>query len=80
MGVKVVGSTTNAGINGTTNPEVLDSTREQREVTVDGYTFHFGVNERKNFMDEGVGAAVARQNTATPQTEVEDTSMGSSRF
>ena len=39
--------------------EVVDSSVDQREVTVDGYTFHFGPNETKNFLDEGVGAAVA---------------------
>ena len=36
-----------------------DSSFNQREVTVDGYTFHFGPNETKNFLDQGVGAAVA---------------------
>ena len=36
-----------------------DTTQSQREVTKDGYTYHFGPNEVKNFMDDGVGAAVA---------------------
>ncbi len=39
--------------------EVVDSTREQREVTVDGYTFHFAPNEVKNFLDESVGQRAA---------------------
>lgn len=39
--------------------EVVDSTQEQREVTVDGYTFHFGPNEVKNFLDESVGQRAA---------------------
>ena len=39
--------------------EVVDSDQNQREVTVDGYTYHFGANEVKNFADDGIGAAVA---------------------
>lgn len=39
--------------------EVVDSTQDQREVTVDGYTFHFGPNEVKNFLDESVGQRAA---------------------
>lgn len=46
------------------DPMATDSTQTQREVTVDGYTFHFGLNERKNFLDDGVGAAVAAFSTA----------------
>ena len=42
-----------------TQTEVVDSTQEQREATVNGYTFHFGPNEVKNFLDDGEGAAVA---------------------
>lgn len=41
------------------SPEYTDSSFDQREVTVDGYTFHFGPNQTRNFLDEGVGAAVA---------------------
>ena len=39
--------------------EVVDSTQEQRETTVDGYTFHWSPNFVRNFLDEGVGAAHA---------------------
>lgn len=77
MGVRIKAKTTNAQ----RNAEVLDTTTTQREVTVDGYTFHFGPNEVKNFLDEGVGAAVAAFNTAVPQDATEDANpMGSSRF
>ena len=57
MGVRVAtyGNVQVAGV----MPEVVDSSIDQREVTVDGYTWHFGPNEHKNFLDEGVGAAVA---------------------
>jgi len=36
-----------------------DCTREQRETTVNGYTFHWATNEVRNFLDDGVGAAHA---------------------
>ena len=57
MGVRVstFGNVQAAGV----MTETVDSSFDQREVTVDGYTFHFGPNETKNFLDEGVGAAVA---------------------
>ena len=42
-----------------TNPIYVDTTREQRETTVDGKTFHWGPNEVRNFMDDGVGHAHA---------------------
>jgi len=29
----------------------VDTTREQRETTVDGQTFHWAVNEVRNFLD-----------------------------
>ena len=57
--------------------EVVDSTQEQREVTVDGYTFHFGPNEKKNFLDESVGQRAAAFRT---DGVVEDADMGDSRF
>lgn len=38
-----------------------DWNQTQRETTVDGYTFHWGPNEVRNFLDEGVGAAHAAQ-------------------
>lgn len=39
--------------------EYEDNSLENRETTVDGYTFHWGPNEVRNFMDDGVGAAHA---------------------
>lgn len=58
--------------------EVVDSTTTQREATVDGYTFHFGPNEVRNFLDEGVGAAVAAFRT---DGIAEDTKpFGNARF
>lgn len=59
MGVRVKSLTFVGNSSVIDRTEVVDSTREQREATVDGYTFHFGPNEVKNFLDEGVGAAVA---------------------
>ena len=38
---------------------MVDSTTSQRTAIVDGYEFHFGPNEKKNFLDDGIGAAVA---------------------
>lgn len=32
-----------------------DYSFNQRETTVDGYTFHWGVNETRNFLDDNVG-------------------------
>ena len=61
MGVRVrsLSFVGNASVINPTRSEVVDSTQSQREATVDGYTFHFGPNEVKNFLDDGVGAAVA---------------------
>lgn len=58
--------------------EYSDSTQDQREATVDGYTFHFGPNETKNFLDESVGQRIAAFKT---DGIVEDAiPFGSSRF
>lgn len=38
-------------------PEWEDTSRDQRETTVNGYTFHWGINETRNFLDDGVGRA-----------------------
>lgn len=57
MGVRLKNYNTNVEIQ--KNQEYLDSTREQRETTVDGYTFHWGPNEVRNFLDDGVGLAHA---------------------
>lgn len=39
--------------------EYKDDSFENRETTVDGYTFHWGPNETRNFLDDGVGLAHA---------------------
>lgn len=36
-----------------------DSSIDQRTTTVDGYTFHWGINETRNFLDDGIGLAHA---------------------
>lgn len=41
------------------NTVYTDSSIDQRTTTVDGYTFHWGINETRNFLDDGVGAAHA---------------------
>lgn len=78
MGVRVKRVTHNADI--VNNPIPGDWNQEQRETTVDGYTFHWGPNEVRNFLDEGVGAAHAAQ-LGSPSIVREDaTAFGSSRF
>ena len=63
----------NGATNIITEPVVLDTSRDQRETTVDGYTFHWGPNEVRNFLDDGVGLAHAAFNSAAgsnPQLDV----------
>lgn len=57
MAVRVKRLTNTAQVE--TNPMTFDSTQTQRETTVDGYTFHWGINEVRNFLDDGVGLAHA---------------------
>lgn len=58
MGVSVKSSP--AVLDGTVaKTEVEDSTQEQRDVTVDGYTFHFSPNFTRNFLDDSVGQRAA---------------------
>ncbi len=78
MGVRVKNDARET--NAEQNQSVQDTSFDQREVTVDGYTFHFGPNETKNFLDDGVGSAVAAfQGGATITPIHEDTkSFGSS--
>ena len=76
MSVRTKARTSNAD----RNSEVLDSTRTQREVTVDGYTFHYGPNEVRNFLDDSVGQRAAAFNAATNVDVVEDAeAYGTSR-
>lgn len=62
MSWRVKGKTT-LGSGAFAQTEVENLPIELREVTVDGYTFHFGPNEVKNFLDDGVGNAVASFNS-----------------
>lgn len=77
MGVRIKAYATTASDE--KDPIYVDTTQEQRETTVDGYTFHWGPNEVRNFLDDGVGAAHAAQ--TNPGTNVvEDTkAYGDSR-
>lgn len=58
MAVRVVQRTTNANAE-KGGVEYIDTSLDQRETTVDGYTYHWGSNEVRNFLDQGVGAAHA---------------------
>lgn len=78
MGVRIKNYSTNRGVG--ENTEVLDNTQDQREVTVDGQTFHFGLNETKNFLDEGVGAAVGAFKGGATIIQEDAVPFGSSRF
>lgn len=37
------------------NPMDTDTSFDQRETTVDGYTFHWGINQTRNFADDSIG-------------------------
>lgn len=57
-----------------------DSSFDQRETTVNGYTFHWGINETRNFLDDGVGLAHAAFKDADSDAIVQYTiPFGSSR-
>lgn len=57
MGVRIKRYTRDADI--IKNPVYGDSSIDQRETIVDGYKFHWSVNETRNFLDEGIGRAHA---------------------
>ena len=57
MAVRVKRYTANANI--VQNPVFTEVSQDARETTVDGYTFHWGTNEVRNFLDDGVGIAHA---------------------
>ena len=62
MGVRVKKYLNNTGTGGQAvvdQTEYKDDSFENRETTVDGYTFHWGPNETRNFLDDGVGLAHA---------------------
>ncbi len=80
MGVRVVSRSTNQPPSGGEGTEFLDDTREQRETTVDGYTYHWGINEKRNFLDEGVGVAHAAFNGGATIVQEDAIPFGDSRF
>ena len=51
MAVKVI-MTKRDGLN---QPEWLEDSFENQEVTFDNMTFHYGPNQTRNFADDGVG-------------------------
>lgn len=61
------------------DPVYQDSTVEQRTaISPDGYSFHYAPNEVRNFLDDGIGAAVAA--FQAPDGVVEDAKpFGTSR-
>ena len=57
MGIRIFSNPKGIDNHELTRTEYEDSSFEQRESTVDGYTFHWGPNETRNFLDDGVGLA-----------------------
>lgn len=41
--------------NGIEQPEWTERTFNQRDISFDGQTFHYGMNQNRNFADDGVG-------------------------
>ncbi len=60
--------------------EYRDSSFGNRETTVNGYTFHWGPNQVRNFLDDGVGLAHAGFQAAngTEDAIIQDTQPFSS--
>jgi len=66
--------------NGIEQTEWVERPLEQRETTVDGQTFHWGMNEVRNFLDDGVGLAHAAFGDSAQDDVVQDSiPFGSSR-
>lgn len=81
MGTRVKATPEGYNAHGEERTEYQDTSFDQRETTVDGYTFHWGPNMVINFLDEGVGAAHANFRDADTDGIFEDTApFGSSRF
>lgn len=85
MGVSVKKFLNNTGTGGeavVSQTEYKDDSAENRITIKDGYEFHWGPNEVRNFMDDGVGAAHAGFQAAdgTEDNVIENNqSFGSSR-
>ena len=75
MGVKVTRFPNATGVGNTEYPDPTGRV----ETTVDGYTFSWGPNETRNFLDEGVGAAHAAFHGGATIVQ-EDPRTGNSRF
>lgn len=56
--------------NGIEQREFTEQPLGHRETVVDGYSFHWGINEVRNFADDGVGLAHAAFSAA--DTVVQD--------
>lgn len=59
----------NYSLNGIEQPEWVERTFEQREVTFNNMIFHYSINQTRNFADDGVGIGF----TLTGQNIVQDT-------
>lgn len=57
------------GLNGIEQPEWTERTFDQREVTFDNMSFHYGMNQTRNFADDGVGIGF----TISGQNIIQDT-------
>ena len=75
MGVKVTRFPDSTGVENTEYPDPTG----YKETTVDGYTFNWGPNETRNFLDEGVGAAHAAFYGGATIVQ-EDPRTGNARF
>lgn len=56
-------------LNGIEQPEWVEKTFDQREVTFNNMSFHYGQNQTRNFADDGVGVGF----TNSGQNIVQDT-------
>lgn len=59
MSTRVVAVPTGVDAHQVEKTEYEDTSFDQRETTVDGYTFHWSPNMKRNFLDDGVGLAHA---------------------
>lgn len=78
MGTRVTSKSSNRGTG--ENTTFVDSTTTQRETTFDGQTYHWGPNETRNFLDQGVGAGHAAFKSGATLIQEDATPFGSSRF
>lgn len=79
MSIRVKNKSTNQATLGGESTEVVDSSFDQRETTVDGQSFHWGPNQVRNFLDQGVGAAHAAFKGGATIIQEDAVPFGSSR-